>query len=223
MKKAIFGAALLLLTGNALIAQNSVPVVVANARQQKLFAQEVSTYKPEDSYSLPWPRIMENDIAWKKRVWRDIDARKPENRSFDKLTAVLVDGFFKGAYKAYSAATDRFNTELTKEQFISLLTPGSQGFNPATITKFRIKEDWLYILSEDRLVVRMVGIAPVREVVGPDGKVTSQPVFWLYYPDTRNFLAQQKVVSKEKPYILNWDNLMEGRHFKGDIDKVITK
>lgn len=221
MKNAIYGAALLLLTGIAASAQNSAPVVPSSDRQQQLFNQDVSTYVSEDKYALPWERIEWKDIAWKKRVWRDIDVRKLENRAFDNLATVLVEGFLKGAYKAYSAADDRFTTELTKEQFIALLT--SRGFNPATVTKYRIKEDWLFLSNENRIVVRILGIAPIRESATSDGPVLPQPAFWLYYPDTRNFLAQQKVVSKENPYILNWDNLMEGRHFNSDIDKVITK
>ncbi len=221
MKNAIYGAALLLLTGIAASAQNSAPVVPASDRQQQLFNQDVSAYVSEGAYALPWQQIQMSNIAWQKRMWRDIDARKLENRAFDKLATVLVEGFLKGAYKAYSAADDRFTTELTREQFIELLT--SRGFNPATVTKYRIKEDWLFLNKENELVVRIVGIAPVREVAGPDGTVTSQPAFWLYYPDTRNFLAEQKVVSKENPYVLNWDKLVEGRHFNSDIDKVITK
>lgn len=221
MKNAIYVAALLLLTGNATFAQNSIPVVPATDKQTQLLNQDVSTYVPEDNYALPWKRIEWKDVAWQKRMWRDIDARQLENRSFDKLASVLVEGFLKGAYKAYSATDDRFTTELTREQFIALLT--SRGFNPASVTQYRIKEDWLFLSNENRLVVRILGIAHVKEVAGPDGTITSQPVFWLYYPDARNFLAQQKVVSKENPYILNWDHLFEGRHFSSDIDKVITK
>lgn len=221
MKNAIYGAALLLPTGNAASAQSSTPVVPASDWQQQLFNQDVSAYVSEGVYALPSQQIQMSNIAWQKRMWRDIDARKLENRAFDKLATVLVEGFLKGAYKAYSAADDRFTTELTREQFNELLT--SRGFNPATVNKYRIKEDWLFLKNENRLEVRIFGIAPIRESSTSDGPALPQPAFWLYYPDTRNFLAQQKVVSKETPYILNWDKLMEGRHFNSDIDKVITK
>jgi hypothetical protein len=122
MKKAIYGAALLLMTGNTVFAQNSVPVVAAADRRQQLFNQDVSTYVSEGTYSLPWQQIPMSNIVWQKRMWRDIDTRKLENRAFDKLATVLVEGFLKGAYKAHSAADDRFTTELTREQFIALLT-----------------------------------------------------------------------------------------------------
>lgn len=228
MKKAFYCATLLLLAGSTGFAQSNVTVTPgANDKQSQLFAGDVSTYEPEDSYSLPWGRIMEDNILWKKRVWRDIDAHNDANKPMmggnaaaGNLATILANGFFTGAYKAYSAQDDRFTTPLTKEQFIALLTPGSQGVNPAEITKYRIKEDWLFLASEKKMVVRIVGIAPVRVVTDAQGKATEQPLFWLYYPDTRNFLAQQKVIDNEHPFVLNWDQLFETRQFSSKIDKV---
>lgn len=200
---------------------------VQNDKAAQLLAQPPASYQSEDAYALPWNMIAESDILWKKRVWRDIDATAETNKLFNgsndrSLATILADGFFKGIYKAYGAADDRFTTTLTRQDFISLLAPGSQGFNPAQVTKYRIKEDWLFLAKEHKIVVRIIGIAPLHEVAGIDGKAMEQPAFWLYYPDIRNYLSQQKVAGNTQPQIQNWDQLFESRAFSSDIIKVST-
>jgi len=233
----IIAAAMLL--GNPAIAQNNVTIVQGanDNKSSQLFSTDAAAYKSENTtYALPWERIMEDNVLWQKRVWRNIDTRDKENKLLGNnhdaarnsiLGNVLVDGFFKGAYKAYEAKDDRFTTELTREKFIALITPGSQaanaGFNPEQVTKFRVKEDWLFLEKENKIVVRIIGIAPLKEVKGVDGKITDEPVFWLFYPDIRNHLAQRKIVSKEHPDLLNWDQVFETRQFNGTIDKVASR
>jgi len=201
-------------------------------------AEDVDKLVPQDTYALPWAAISERNIVWTKRVWRTIDTRgsknnalsnNPEIHGIQKLPIILLTGFIHGKYKAYSADDDRFTTELTGEQVLTLLAkktsahPGSENssFDPDKINKFRIKEDWLYLDTQKIWVVRIVGIAPVREITASNGTVTDKPLFWLYYPDIRNYLSQQAVYTSGKNVAeYNWDKLFEGRDFYGKIDKV---
>ncbi len=44
------------------------------------------------------------------------------------------------------------------------------------------------------MVVRIIGLAPVKDIIGDDGVYRgSQAMFWLFYPDIRNLLAQYEV------------------------------
>ncbi|MCD6013352.1 MAG: gliding motility associated protein GldN [Flavipsychrobacter sp.] len=215
MKKAIFSAALCLLAGNFVFAQSNIA---------GLPPMTAGCVKPNQTQPIPWNYIAERDIRVIQRIWRDIDIHDERNRLLaanSQLAIILTEGFFNGSYKAYSAVNDRFTTPLTREEFIKLLTPGSGGFNPAVVTKYRIKEDWLYLKSSGAVEVRIVGIAPVAEVKDANGIAKEQPAFWIYYPDARKHLAQNKVINKEQPYIFNWDELFESRQFDGEIDKVI--
>ncbi|NCX94974.1 MAG: gliding motility protein GldN [Chitinophagia bacterium] len=84
---------------------------------------------------IPWQRIREADILWRKRVWREIDIREKQNIAFryegDENTGggmfieILLDYVKKGKIAAYSSFgnDDRFTQKLTKEQIMEKLAP----------------------------------------------------------------------------------------------------
>lgn len=218
-------------TANAQNNNTSNPVIYEREPQT---AADIDKLTPQDTYSLPWESIKEDNILWKKRVWRDIRVQDTENKIFrfnaetngKDLINILIGGVINGKYKAYSGAEDRFVTALSKEEFIGILTPEVAGsglvFNPQKVSAYRIKEDWLFLAKEHKMVVRILGIAPVVPVTYSDGSSTEQPVFWLYYPDIRNYLAEHKVYAGVEAKDINWDQLFESRNFKSRIDKVKT-
>jgi gliding motility associated protien GldN len=201
---------------------------------------------------IPWPYLREADILWKKRVWREIDTREKQNLGFryqgDENTGggmfieILVDGIKRGYITAYSALDgDRFTTELSKEQLMEQLTPKpdtltfddpvtgqpvtkiiKKDFKPEDITKFRIKEDWMFDRNEGKMIVRIVGIAPVKDVYGENGDYRGQQaMFWLYYPDIRNTLAKYEVFNPNNEIDrYTWDEFFENRMFSSRIYKV---
>ncbi len=74
------------------------------------------------------------------------------------------------------------------------------------------------------MVVRIVGIAPVIDIIGDDGVYRgSQAMFWLYYPDIRGLLAQYEVFNPQNDvYRYTWDEFFESRQFSSKITKVST-
>lgn len=66
-----------------------------------------------------------------------------------------------------------------------------------------------------KIVVRIVAMAPVIEPV--DGG-DSKPAFWVYYPDARAYLAQQRI-ARPGNGPENFDEVFEGRFFSSKIDK----
>ncbi len=156
---------------------------------------------------------------------------------------ILIDAVKRGKIKAYSAFDDRFTAILTKEQLEeqvagkmdtnTIVDPVTgdekivttkHDFNPETITKYRIKEDWIFDRNVGAMVVRIAGLAPVKDVYGDDGIYRgSQPMFWLYYPDIRNLLAQYEVYNPQNDvYRYTWDEFFESRQFSSKITKVST-
>ncbi len=223
----------MLLIGNQGYSQYSItPAKLPASFHAPVTVSDYDQLKPQGSYAIPWVYVHEADILWKKRVWREIDVKDKGNKGFggdeatinSSLFSIMVEGFNSGAYKAYDAADDRFTKQLTKEEFARLTSPGSQmpvpGFNAAMVTKFKIKEDWLFQRNENKLEVRIVGIAPVMEMKNQDGTVSEQPLFWLYYPEIRTWLAAHKVQGNKADEYMDWDHLFELRKFVCTLEKV---
>ena len=200
---------------------------------------------------IPWQYIRESDILWKKRVWREIDTREKQNIAFrytgdehsggGMFIEILIDAIKRGKIDAYSTFDDRFTAKLTKEQLmeqvagktdtVTVLDPvdGTEkqqirvtDFRPETITKYRIKEDWIFDRNQGQMVVRIVGLAPVKDVYGDDGIYRGpQSMFWLYYPDIRGVLAQYEVFNPQNDMArYTWDEFFESRQFSSKITKV---
>jgi gliding motility associated protien GldN len=200
---------------------------------------------------IPWQHIREDDILWKKRVWREIDTREKANVAFryagDENTGggmfieILIDALKKGKIKGYKTFDDHFSQQMSKEDILettsgtsdtSIVTDPVTGlektvvtprdFNPEEITKYRIKEDWIFDRNMGAMVVRIVGIAPIKDVYN-DQHVYIGPkaMFWLYYPDIRGLLAQYEVVNPMNDLArYTWDEFFESRQFSSKITKV---
>lgn len=207
--------------------------------------------KQRRAYPIPWQQIRETDVLWKKRVWREIDTREKQNVAFryagDEHTGggmfieILIDAIKRGKITAYATVDDRFTTVMTKDQVMEL-TAGKtdtqivinpvteqeeikiriQDFQPQTITKYRIKEDWIFDRNLGQMVVRIVGIAPVKDVYGDDGVYRgSQSMFWLYYPDIRNALSEYEVFNPYNDLArVTWDEFFERRQFASKVYKI---
>lgn len=254
-----------LLAGGLVYAQQ--PIINDNAQIQNPTAGEAVTSGwrpslvrdgaidrvPHVTRVIPWSPIRENDVLWKKRVWREIDVREKQNVAFrypgDEYTGggyfieILMDAVKKGKIKAYSAFNDdRFTTALSKEQIMESLVGTAdtnyvtdpitgetkisitnRDFDPDVVIKYRIKEDWIMDRNTGRMVVRIIGIAPVRNVIDQNTGLSrgTQPMFWLYFPEIRETLAQYEVFNPENDVArMNWDEFFENRWFASRITKV---
>ncbi|MBL7719475.1 MAG: gliding motility protein GldN [Flavipsychrobacter sp.] len=219
--------------------------------KQSLRPDGVYDHVDHANVPLEWQYIREADILWKKRVWREIDSREKQNMAFrfpgDENSGggffieILLDALKKGKIQAFSNFDDRFTSVMSKEQ-VTELTLGKVDtvwvedsetgqmtmklvrteFNPETVTKFRIKEDWIIDRNVGQMVVRIIALAPLQDKYGDDGNFrASQAMFWLYYPDLRPILARYEVFNPENDvYRMTWDEFFEGRYFASKIIKV---
>lgn len=173
----------------------------------------------EANYTLPWDTIKEQNIQWKKRVWRTVDATDPKNEAFvpgpQNLASILATGAVNGRLKAYDAMNDRFTKELSPDAVRILTDLQHGGSDPTKVSKYLIKEDWLFLAREHKIVVRIIGLAPVVPVADASGNTSQHALFWIYYPDSRTFLATHKARTDK-----TWDELMEGRSYGSTINKV---
>jgi gliding motility associated protien GldN len=174
----------------------------------------------------PYPNLRESDVAFAKRVWREIDLRDKMNQYLaspkQRLIDVLMDAVMSGELTAYdpNSATN----DIDGDGFANPLTPAAAkakmadsslvekrdkdnnvisskmvagDFTPDSIVKFRIKEDWIFDRQRSVFEPRIIGIAPMIKIKGAgDALADYQPAFWIYFPDARPILAVKEAVSK---------------------------
>ncbi len=200
---------------------------------------------------LPWQPIRETDLTWKKRVWREINTLEKQNLAFryagdehtggGMLIEILIDAVKNGKVAAYATTDNRFTTPFSKEELedmvkgkpdtnyivnpiddSEIMTVSFRDFDPTSITKYRLIEDWMFDNNTGQMVVHIVGIAPVRDIYGAANDYRgSQAMFWLYYPDIRGVLAGYEAVNPVNDMQRStWDEVFESRKFASRIWKI---
>ena len=187
--------------------------------------------------------------AQKGRVWREIDLRDKVNMIFaspkSRLITILTDAIQAGELTAYDASStkndvngDEFSTVLKPEEAMarfadSVLVPtfdkdGNQTgtvvkageFNPDSIIKFRIKEDWIFDKQRSVFEPRIVGIAPMVRISAAGQAFDEQPAFWVYFPEARHILVTKAVVNRGNDATgLSYDDIFIKRIFSSYIVK----
>ncbi|ANI90484.1 hypothetical protein A9P82_15025 [Arachidicoccus ginsenosidimutans] len=205
----------------------------------------------QQSNALAYPRVRQEDIAYNVRVWEDVNTRKPQNRTMmyamddfgaQPLIAVILKAINANRLTAFDAQDDRFTTPLTPQKVKETMgngldtsatldmdgnITGYQVRNKAvdldSIYTFRLKEDWFYDKNYGRMMVRIIGIAPVIPFKLSTGEVipnSEHPLFWIYFPDLRSILTKYKAYNTQAPGTkMPFDELFDLRQFKGRIVK----
>lgn len=204
---------------------------------------------PHNNVLIPWEPIREADVLWKKRVWREIDIREKQNFPFrypgDDFSGggmyieILMDAIKKGKVTAF--ADEGFRSEMKWEDVQQIVAGGADTmyrenpddgslemiiinkvFNPEHITKFRVKEDWIFDRNLGRMQCRILGISAYLDKYSPQtGEYqTSYPIFWINYEDLRPVHVQYEVYNPENDvFRVTWDDFFEKRLFSSFIIK----
>jgi len=206
------------------------------------YVKTVSAEKKE----IPYDFVREADVFWQKRIWRMIDVNLKMNLPFkyeqEPLVKIIHDlatvgeltvydpgvidaDQFKAvlsveAVKAIGAKEDsslQINPETFEEEWVKV----KEEFDPLKITKFRIKEDWIFNENTSTLICRIIGIAPVMPSTDESGvSIGDKTLYWVYYPDLRPVLARKEVYNPKNDAVrLSWEDLFEARMFESVIYK----
>jgi gliding motility associated protien GldN len=173
--------------------------------------------------------------------------RATEDNGSQMFINILLAAIKSGQITAFDAnVDDRFTTPMTFKQIAENLVAkphvasipdavsdpdGSKGtmkdtliqeeFSADIIERYEIKEEWVFDKQSSRLQVRILGIAPEKDVKNPDGSLrTVTPVFWVYYPDLRPMLAKFEAYNgKNFGARMSWEEFFESRMFASRIIK----
>ena len=191
-----------------------------------------------------YPAIDSRDVRFYKRVWRDIDVNDPKNSLFNTpgatLAETVLEGLRTGKLTAYEPsatnsdstfskridirnALSRFQDSTMVDQFDSNGNKtGSKmvlnDFNPASITKFRTKEDIYFDKKRSMFVTRIIGVAPLKAIMAAGTSVGEAPVFWLYFPQCRDFFATKDISDPDRNlYDTSLDDIFIQRKYTSTI------
>ncbi len=170
-----------------------------------------------------------------------------EDNGNQRFINILLGAIKNGEVTAFDAnVDDRFTTPMTFKQIAEVLVgkpkvmqiqdfekdpDGSKGlmkdttiaqdFNPESVERYWIKEEWVFDKESSRLYARILGIAPLRTITNADGSFRAvTPVFWVYYPDLRPMLAKYESYNgKNYGARMSWEELFESRMFASRIIK----
>ncbi len=197
----------------------------------------------EDAIPFAYPEVNKKNIRFYKRVWRDIDLKDEKNYILavpgNSLMEVIMKAIEKGKLSLYSPDDDSFKGRMSAQEGMSrfadsVLVPIFDGegnqidskmtlneFDPARVTKFRIKEDIFYDKQRSRLETRIIGVAPLMNITTSAElaeSVGSTPAFWLYFPQLRYSLIQVDVSDPDKGlYDLTMDDFFVQNKFASAI------
>lgn len=179
---------------------------------------KAQSQKPDSpaTHAGEWTSPDEHDILWRKRVDRDLDITAVANQVFinprTSFINLLIEGIKSEKIMAYSAANDSLTTMLNKDDL---------AINATTqFERYRIKEDWMFDKQSGKMVIHIVGIAPMKLSENTDAtRPAYRPAFWINYANVRGYLAQ-KPAGETPSDSTTWYDYFERRLFSSKIVKL---
>ncbi len=164
---------------------------------------------------IAWEKRMWEVIDFREKVNQAFYYPLKPSRSRKSLITILLDAIHAGELTAYDAEKDdEFTTPLSISQVDDMLQ-GSQkseavydangqyvkdtviyvgNFDKAEVKKLRMKEVWFFDKKRSQMMVRILGLCPVREYFDDASQQIRQtPLFWVYFPEARNVLVRHSV------------------------------
>ena len=212
--------------------------------------EAVETTMLKDRTPLPYENLRADDAMYRHKIWREIDTREKinlpfrysadENNGNQRFISILFKAIQDSAVTVFSSIDDRFTTPMTKSEVARVVAGDSVAVplidsngvtygvkyqrnevNLDSFYKFRIKEEVIFDKESSRLFWRILGIAPVKNIITSQGlNLGESELFWVYYPDMRPIFSKYDVYNgKNYGARMSWEDLFEGRMFYGRIIK----
>ncbi len=153
------------------------------------------------------------------------------------LINVLMDAVENNYITAYDASSDQngteFNTPLRYSEVVDKFDASSEvierrnletgeleqdtvfnEFRPEEVKQYMVKEEWYFDKSNSTMNVRIIGLCPIRVYENDLGVMEKTKLFWIYYPESRNILANNPVINVENTAEdISFDDLFIKRKF----------
>ncbi|MBI3521255.1 MAG: gliding motility protein GldN [Bacteroidetes bacterium] len=196
---------------------------------------------------IQYTSLRESDVAWEKRVWRDIDLREKQNLPlyypleynacrtslFQTITRQILNGniiAFKDEDFLIPYELSEWRKKIVKTDTVDQIIYTPEGEEITTrvpvadstsiyerILKYRLKEDWFFDRQKSSLEVRIIGLAAFEYNEERD---YYKEVFWVYFPACRPYFARNDVYNfKNDAERRSLDDIFWKRQFSSTIVK----
>jgi len=201
---------------------------------------------------LVYEHLRADDALFAEKVWRELDLREKMNQTFrfeakdDNGSQMFVDILLKAVKTGQVTAfqDDRFSIPMPVTE-VELLTSGTADTTPVysltdmtkiesykvtratfdakSVTKLRLKEEWVFDRESSRMFCRILGIGVLKTEYIPNTNKErgTSSLFWVYYPDMRPILTKYEVYNPKNmgQGRMTWEELLESRMFSSYIVK----
>lgn len=201
---------------------------------------------------LAYENLRWDDALYAEKVWRELDLREKMNQTFryeaqdDNGSQIFINMLLNAVNKGEVTAfeDDRFTTPVTVAD-IQQKTQGKNdtvpeydikqidkiigyvvtrsSFDPKSVSKIRLKEEWVFDRESSRMFCRILGIGVLKTEYFPNTTKErgTSSLFWVYYPDLRPMLAKAEVYNPKNmgQSRMTWEELFESRMFSSYIVK----
>ena len=241
MKRLIvyFGVIALLVTSS--IKQTEGQIVNGAYKKTDIFQKKTMPLPSVREADVFWSKKVWRIIDLREKMNLPIYYPTKEMDGIMNLISVLLDGIKNGQITPYDArldddfkvpmtfeqVKDAFGAQATTEEKIDFDTGERtsvtvQGeIRPNEIKQYMVKEEWYFDKQTSTLNVRILGLCPIREYMRENdtsGQPQRQKVFWVYYPEVRDLLATNLVMTPgNDARQMSFDDLFIKRYFNSYI------
>jgi len=199
--------------------------------------------------AVPYPSLREADVIYAKRVQRMIDTREKKNLPIkwaqNPLYKIIYSRVTTGDSSSPSAelkayANDSLSTALTVSQVRKMGSTRTQSqyapypddptylvdtevvtpFEPSTIMKYFVNEEWIFDKQRGMFYPRIIAIAPVYKPTLNGLELDETPMFWISFAELRNILVNEETFNRQNDALrLSYYDFFEQRWFSSYITK----